>query len=304
MYFSFAYKIYLVFLFAIPVLIFLHFYGLKNIKGKSLRFANFEAIARVKGIDLYSKSVLVLILNIILISLLVFALSGLTINKEMDASTFSYVIAIDSSESMEATDLDPDRLTAAKETAKSFVRTLPQESYVGVLAFSGDANVQIDLEKDKRKIIDAIDSIVVSPMGGTDINEAVWNSMRILRKEDNKAIIILSDGQINIGDLDATIEEAMDEEVVIHTIGIGTVEGGEVRYGLSKLDEKSLKGLAYNTKGKYFNVEDNNELKETFEGFMDITKKIGSIDLSFYLIIVVIVLFLFKQYLITTNRIL
>jgi len=282
MYFSFAYKIYLVFLFAIPVLIFLHFYGLKNIKGKSLKFANFEAIARVKGIDLYSKSIFVLIINLILVSLLVLSLSGLTINQEMDASTFSYVIAIDNSESMEATDLAPNRLEAAKETAVSFIEALPLESYVGVISFSGDTNVLIDLEKDKRKIIEAIEEILISPVGGTDINEAVWNSMRLLRKEENKAIIILSDGQINIGDLGTTIEEAIDDGVIIHTVGIGTVEGGEVNYGLSKLDEKSLKSLAYNTKGKYFNVKDNEELKETFDDFIDITKKIGSINLSFY----------------------
>ena len=88
MYVSFTHPFYLVFLFAIPVLILLHFFGLKNIKGRALSFANFESIARVRGIDLYSKNILLLFFNILFVVLLVFALSGFTLHKEMAASEF------------------------------------------------------------------------------------------------------------------------------------------------------------------------------------------------------------------------
>ena len=135
MYISFSHPLYLLFLFVIPVLIFFHFYGLKNMRGKALKFANFEAIARVKGIDLYSKNIMLLIFNISFAVLLVISLAGFTLYKEMKTSDFSFVVAIDNSESMSATDLIPNRLAAAKETAAEFVDNLPYESQLGVISF-------------------------------------------------------------------------------------------------------------------------------------------------------------------------
>ena len=105
------------------------------------------------------------------------------------------------------------------------------------------------------------------------------------------------DGQINVGDIDETIDYAIYNDLLIHTFGIGTVEGGAVSYGLSKLDEDSLKSLAYNTEGNYFSVENREEMEESFGEIVGVTKKVGSIDLSFYLIIVIIALFIIKQYL-------
>lgn len=303
MYISFTHPLYLFFLFAIPVLIFFHFYGLKNIKGRALKFANFEAIARVKGIDLYSKNIMLLIFNILFVILLVLALSGLTLYKEMDASSFSFVIAIDNSESMSAKDIPPDRLTAGKETAINFIDSLPYESYVGVLSFSGESYIEQKPTKNKQEIKSAIESIELSEVSGTDIFEAISNSVKILETEKNKAIILLSDGQINVGNVNDAIDYAKSNNVLIHSIGIGTASGGNVSYGMSKLDENSLKSLAYNTGGRYFNAENKAEMAISFNQIIGVTRKLGSIDLSFYLIIVVIVLFIAKEFLLSINKI-
>jgi len=303
MYISFTHPVYLLFLFVIPILIFFHFFGLKNIKGKALKFANFEAIARVKGIDLYSKNIYLLIFNILFVVLLVLALSGLTLHKEVEASSFAFVIAVDNSESMSASDLTPNRLNVAKETAVEFVDALPYESYIGVVSFSGDSRVEQQITKNKQEINYAINGIELSNVKGTDIFEAISNSAKLLEKEKNKAIILLSDGQINIGNVDEAIDYAKFNEVLIHAIGIGSVEGGEVSYGLSKLDEDSLKSLAYNTGGRYFNVENKQELKDSFSEIIGVTRKLGKINLSFYLIMLVIILFLIKQFLLSINKI-
>lgn len=302
MYISFTHPLYLIFLFVIPILIFFHFYGLKNIKGKTLKFANFEAIARVKGIDIYSKSMLVLIFNTAFIILLVLSLSGLTLHKEVDASSFSFVIAIDNSESMSAIDLEPSRLAAAKQSAVEFVESLPYESYVGVISFAGDSYIEQALTKNKQEIKYGINNIEISGIGGTDVFEAVSNSAKILENEGSKAVILLSDGQINIGNVGETIDYAKYNDVMIHTFGIGTIEGGEVSYGLSKLDEDSLKSLAYNTEGRYFNVKDEGEMKKSFGEIIGVTEKLGSVNLSIYLIITCIALFIVKQFLITINK--
>jgi len=301
---SFTHPLYLLFLFGIPILIFFHFFGLKNLRGRSLKFANFEAIARVKGIDLYSKNILLLIFNILFIVLLVFALSGLTIHREIEASSFSFVIAIDNSESMSAVDILPNRLEAAKETAINFVDSLAFESYVAILSFSGDSKIEQALTKNKQEIKYAIENIEISDVKGTDIFEAISNSIKLLDKEKNKAIILLSDGQINIGEIREAIDYAKFNGVLIHTIGIGSIEGGETNYGFSKLDEDSLKSLAYNTDGKYFNVNSREELSNSFSQLSGTTRKLGSIDLSSYLIIIIIILFIIKQFLMSINKLL
>ena len=303
MFISFTHPMNLWFFLAIPVLIFLHFYSLKNIRGKSLKFANFDAIARVKGIDIYSKNIFVLIFDILILGLLVLSVSGLVVYKEVSASSFSFVIAIDNSESMSAVDFAPDRFSAAKKTAVDFISNLPFESYVGVISFSGDSKIENSLTKDKQELISSIENIEISSMGGTDIYDAVLNSVNVLRKENNKAIILLSDGQINAGNVRETINYAIDNEVMIHTIGVGTIEGGAVSYGLSKLDENSLKSLSYSTGGQYFEARDINSLENSFDSIIGVTEKVGSINLSFYLIMGVIVLFLLKQFLVGTNRI-
>ncbi len=304
MFISFTHPSYLAFLFAIPFLIFFHFYGLKNMKGKALKFANFEAIARVKGIDLYSKNVILLAFNILFVVLLVFALSGLTLHKEVDASSFSFVIAIDNSESMSATDIEPDRLSAAKGTAINFINSLPYESYVAVLSFSGDSSIEQALTKNKQEIKDAIDRIEVSSVGGTDIFEAVSSSAELLKGEKNKAIILLSDGQINVGNINDVVDNAKFNEVLINTIGIGTLAGGEATYGISKLDEDSLKSLSYNTGGKYFDVNSREEMRESFSQIIGVTRRLSSMDLSYYLIIIAIILFIIKEFLLSINKIL
>src|SRR4030042_2424653 len=187
--FSFTHPFYLLFLFSVPILIFFHFFGLKNLKGKSLKFANFEAIARVKGIDLYSKNIFLLVFNSLFIILLVFSLSGLTITREIEASSFSFVIAIDNSESMSAIDLSPNRLEAAKEIAINFVNSLAPESYVAILSFSGNSKIEQMSTKNKQEIKYAIENIEISDIKGTDIFEATSNSIKLLSREKNKAII-------------------------------------------------------------------------------------------------------------------
>jgi Ca-activated chloride channel family protein len=303
MYISFTHPFYLVFLFAIPVLILLHFFGLKNIKGRALNFANFESIARVKGIDLYSKNILLLLFNILLIVLLVFALSGLNVHRDIAASEFSFIIAIDSSESMSAIDMDPNRLAAAKETAIDFVNSLPSGSNVGVISFSGDTYVEQGLTKNKPDIRYAIDNIEIGFVKGTDVFEAVTNSIELLKNEKRKSVILLSDGQINIGNIGKTITYANLDELVIHTLGIGTVTGGETSYGLSVLDEDSLKSLAYNTNGEYFNVRSKQDMKDSFDEIITVTEREGSFDLTIYLIIMVIILFIVKQFLLSIHKI-
>lgn len=271
-------------------------------RGNSLKFENFHAIARIKGIDFYSKSLFVLFYNVLLVLILVFALSGLNFNQMMESSSYSFVIAIDNSESMNSIDIPPNRLTFAKDNAIFFIDSLPYESYTGILSFSGNSKVESKLTKNKEDLKETVKSLEISDVKGTDIVEAIVNSGRLLSTEKNKAVILMSDGQINTGSVSDVISYAKDNNITIHTIGIGTVEGGNSSFFLSKLDEDSLKSIAYNTGGRYYNVIERSQFTKVYPEIIVRTQRIASFELRNYLIIASLILFTLKSFLSATNR--
>lgn len=301
MYITFSYPQYLFLLVITPIIVLIHFLTLKSTKRKALKFANFDAIARISGVEFFSKDIVTSILSVLIIFILVLAVSGLTLHKQADASSFSFVLAIDSSRSMEAKDLPPNRLDAAKETAKNFIDAAPSTTRIGVVSFSGNTYIHQDITDNKNIVGDAIDNIEQSMIEGTDINEVVITSTNLLRGEEGKAIILLSDGQITVGTIDEAVTYANEHDIIINTIGIGTVEGGETSYGLSKLDEESLKALAYITGGEFFKATDKETLSESFDKALRLTRKKISVDLSRYLIFVTIIIFMIYYALINSR---
>jgi Ca-activated chloride channel homolog len=301
MIFSFLHPQYLFLLFAIPIIFIIHFFSLNNRKKIALKFANFDAISRIQGIDFFSKNIIILSLSVLIVLLMILAVSGLSIQVFKKSSSFSFVIVIDSSESMEADDFKPDRITVAKQTAIDFVNEAPIGVRIGVVSFSGNSYIRQDISEDKTEIKNSINSINIESWGGTDIYEAIITSTNLLYDEENKAIILLSDGQINVGKLEDIIDYANENKVLIHTIAIGTTEGGRTSHAISKLDEDSLKSISYNTYGEYFLAENKEELSQSFLNILDLTKKKVSIKLSNYLILFAIVLFIIKFFLANTR---
>lgn len=292
---------FLLFLLAVPLIILIHFYALKSSKKKAMKFANFESIGRVKGVDIFSKNIVILILSLLIVILIVLAVSGMTLHYRAESSSFSFVLAIDSSSSMETDDFSPNRLEAAKSTAIDFIETSPIATRVGVISFSGDTYIEQEITDEKPKIKNSIENIQTKEVSGTDIYEAIVTSTNLLRKEDTRSIILLSDGQVTVGDIETAIEYANRNDVIVHTIAIGTEEGGEASYGLSKLDKETLKSIAYHTEGEFFQVEDKQEFSSSLEEVTKNTEKEISSDLSSYLLIGAIVLFLVKYYLMNTR---
>ncbi|MEK6844266.1 MAG: VWA domain-containing protein [Nanoarchaeota archaeon] len=298
---SFLYARYLFFLFLIPLFIFIHIVTLKSAKSTALRFANFEAIARIRGVDIISKNLVILSLSILIMLSSILALSGLTLHLIINSSSHSFVLALDTSKSMEANDIGPNRMEAAKSSALKFVDNAPFGTRMGIVSFSGSAFIEQSVTEDKGLVKSAISNIVLSNVGGTDINEVVITGTNLLEKEDGKAIILLSDGQINVGSVEDAVKYATVHNVIIHTIAVGTEEGGETSYGLSKLDEDSLTALSYNTGGQFFRARDINELSDSFNNAIEQTSKSVGIDLSRYLLIASILLFFLEYYLINTK---
>lgn len=299
--FSFSHPQYLIFLLIIPAMFFIHFLSLTSRKKTALKFANFDAISRIQGVDFFSKNLVILFLNIFIVLSLIFAISGLTLHTTMESSSFSYVIAIDSSQSMNANDLSPNRMDAAKETAVNFVENSPADIRFGVISFSGSSRIERDMTDKKDEVVMALKDIILSGYGGTDLYEAVLSSTILLKNDKQKSVILLSDGQINVGTIEEAISYANENDVIVHTIGIGTLEGGMTEYAISKLDEDSLKSLAYNTGGVYARIYDKENLTKFFSQALSLTQRKVSISLLEYLIIFAIVVLLIEFFLNNTK---
>jgi len=301
MYFTFTDPKYLFALLTIPFIIFIYLLSLKNTKKKALTFANFNAIAKVRGVSFFSRNIITTVLSIIVITLMTLSASGMTLHTQAYASSFSFVIAIDVSRSMEAKDITPTRLDASKQTAKEFIDSSPITTKFGVVSFSGNAYIHQDITEKKGLVKESIEGIEISSIEGTDIYEAVITATNLLKEESGGSIILMSDGQMNVGEVDDAIDYANRHDVIINTIGIGTLEGGETPYGISRLNEEVLKALAYNTEGDYYSVQDKNALSNSLETIMKLSQKKISVDLSGYLLFAAMIAF-FIDYILVNSR--
>ena len=219
--------------------------------------------------------------------LLTFALLGLAAARpEMEVRVpreqATVIVTIDVSTSMEATDVEPNRLDAAAEAATSFVEELPEGFNVGVVTFSGRTAVRAAPSDDREATLIALQGLTLS--GRTAIGEGVFTSLEqiaamAVRAGTDKVpahIVLLSDGSNTSG---RTPEEAAtasrEAGVPVSTIAYGTPDGTIERQGRVvgvPVDEETLAELAADTDGRAYTAESNDELNAVYE---DIQSSIG-----------------------------
>jgi Ca-activated chloride channel family protein len=285
--------VFLWFLLAIPCLIIVHFLTLKYSRKSALRFSNFEAIARVTREYIATKpytslflnrGVVLLTLRILALSLLILAVAGTVVWYEGETSDFDFVLAIDSSSSMLADDFTPNRLEATKVAAGLFVDILAHQSKVGLVTFGGTSYVEQKPTSDFALLKGDIANISVSRVGGTDLATAIVTSSNLLiGGERGKAVILLTDGQSNVGaSIDDGITYANNDNVIVHTIGVGTEQGGKFLGVdvLSRLDEDTLQRIASLTGGEYFRADNKDALVNAYKDISGLTTRKLSLSLT------------------------
>jgi len=197
--------------------------------------------------------------------------------EEVVRSGVDVFIALDTSLSMAATDVAPSRLEKARHIASSLIDHL-EGNRVGLIVFAGSAFVQCPLTLDDgaaRIFLDAVTTGAV-PEAGTNVASALEAARRgfVSKETKYKVVILITDGEQHEGDPLAVTEQAREEGVVIHTVGVGTAAGdpipirnsqGEItdykrdeagQPVLSRLDEDSLGRIALASGGKYFRASD------------------------------------------------
>ena len=182
------------------------------------------------------------------------------------------IFALDTSKSMLATDIKPNRLERAKLALKDLIKKLPGDK-VGLIAFSGTSFLQCPLTMDYNAFGISLDSLNTSsiPRGGTVIGEAIETARKAFKASSSGTgiLILISDGENHEGDPVAKAKEAAKDGLKIFTIGIGSPEGELITlrdengnsYYLkdeqgnvvkSVLNEKILQEIAKAGNGAYF----------------------------------------------------
>ncbi len=191
------------------------------------------------------------------------------------------LIALDISRSMLAADLEPNRLTMAKNKIKKLLSFLDCER-VGLILFSGSAFVQCPLTNDYSAFfmyLDHVDAETISS-GSTIITQAIsqaLNSYKSMPSKKSKLLVIFTDGEDFSEDLHLYKQQARDQNLKIFTVGVGTQEGAPIpiydeqgkRVGhqkdkkgnvvISHLNDDILSVLAKEAGGNHIRLTSNND---------------------------------------------
>lgn len=213
------------------------------------------------------------------------------------------ILAIDVSGSMQAEDVRPNRMEAAKSAATAFVGKQSAKARIGVVSFTDNAAIVQAPTDDKEAVKAAISRL--RPQRGTAIGRGILTSLEAIFENSDldfpvqpahpssgqrstpapatpratrvpegyfapATIVLLTDGENNVFPPPlSVVQEAIDRGIRIYTIGLGSPEGTILRIQgrqiRTRLDEATLKQVAELTKAEYYLASDEAELQKVYE---------------------------------------
>ncbi|MGH8990982.1 MAG: VWA domain-containing protein [Acidimicrobiia bacterium] len=206
-----------------------------------------------------------------------------TIPGEVEREQATVIVAIDASDSMGATDVEPDRITAAVTAARAFIGDLPSTFHVGLVTANSAPTVVVAPTTDHQAVQNALDTLELSP--GTALGEAIFTSLSALPAEVREAaadagsdagedkapaahIVLLSDGVTTTGRPDReAIDAAAAAGVPVSTIAFGTDDASVVSQGQTvdvPVDDTALRAIAEGTGGQFFDAASPAELRQVY----------------------------------------
>lgn len=148
--------------------------------------------------------------------------------EEVRRRGLQIVVALDTSNSMLATDLKPSRLQQAKWGLRDMVGRLRGDR-IALVAFAGAAFVQCPMTIDYAAFLMTLDDIYagIVPRGGTDIPNAVRTALQAFDYETggDRALVLVTDGENHAGDVSAVAAEVRRRGVHLFVVGVGTPDG-------------------------------------------------------------------------------
>ncbi len=287
----------------VPLVVLLYVWLLRRRKKTALRYANLALVKQAMGSSVAWRRHLPPALMLLAVAALLVAAGRPMAVISLPSQQETIMLAIDVSGSMRATDVLPDRITAAKEAAKTFVTELPRNVRIGVVQFAGTAAVVQAPTLSRDDVTAAIDRFqlqrgtatgsgillslaTIFPDAGIDLSQITGQRNMPAAPSDkpkpeftpvqpgsysSAAIIMLTDGQRTTGpDPLEAAKMAADRGVRVYTVGVGTKDGETIGFeGWSmrvRLDEDTLKAVSNLTRAEYFYAGTAADLKKVYQG--------------------------------------
>jgi Ca-activated chloride channel family protein len=294
--FRFANPDFLYLLLLLPAVILLYIINAIRKKKALRRLGDINLVSRLVPEMSRIRPAIKFIMELVAVSALIIALARPQFGSKIEdvrKQGVEVIIALDVSNSMLAEDIQPDRLTRAKQAISRLVDNLDNDK-IGLIVFAGDAYIQIPVTTDyisAKMFLSTINPNMV-PKQGTAIGAAIGLGIRSFSPGEgkSKAMIIITDGENHEDDPVKEAEEATKAGIIIHTIGIGSTEGvpipviingkkdylkdAEGNTVITKLDEEILKKIALSTGGNYVRASNSNiGLDEIFSGIKKMKKQ-------------------------------
>lgn len=219
-------------LLVIPVLIALYVWLVRRKGRAGMRFPNTGILGAVVPVQSQWRRHLAVALS--LASLITLGLAWARPNgvEQVPRERATIVLVIDISLSMQATDVKPDRLDAAKQAAKEFVAGLPSQYNVALVSLAGNPASRMPPTTDHAQVNRAVDALKVQE--STAIGEAIYVALATLQSAPKApdgsiapgAVVLLSDGQNTAGrSPQQAAGDALKSKVPVYTIAYGTDNG-------------------------------------------------------------------------------
>jgi len=264
-------------LLGVPALIAGYLFILRRRRAYTVRFTNLELLSTVVPKSPGWRRHVPPVFLLLALMFLVGALARPTMERSVPKEQAGVMLVIDVSLSMAATDIAPDRITAAKAAAIEFGRAAPEELRIGVAAFSELSFLASPLTRNRTQIEAAVQSL--RPLAGTAVGDGLWVALDEIARQVNDgkqapaSVLLLSDGHSNRGrEPQEAAERARTMGVKVFTVGLGT-QGATLDLGGQEvpvdLDEVQLQDIAETTGATYFRSVD-------AEGLTDVYRNLSS----------------------------
>lgn len=214
---------------------------------------------------------------------LVAAVARPALEERVPRETATVMLVIDTSISMEATDVSPTRMEAAIDAARAFVERLPPRLSVGLVAFDRTSRVMASPTEDHAVVDRALQRLTTGP--GTAAGEGLYVALAAIEAADvagrtgndqTAAIVLLSDGVTTVGrPVELAAVAAAEQGVPVSTIAFGTDSGTVTVQGRIipvPADPETMRAVARTTGGSSFEAFSAEELKEVYD---DIGTRVG-----------------------------
>lgn len=306
---SFENPLLLLTLLVVPAALALYLLAERRQMRYAVRFTNLEVLARVAGGRPWRRY-LPLALFLVALASLCIGLARPHVMRTVPDERATVILVLDASRSMQAQDVHPSRLAAAKAASRTFIDRFPEGLRLGLIVFSGDVQVAAPPTTDHALVYRSVDAVEnFAGFGGTAIGDAIARAVRLGQHAVNRgrvlasggaaspvrsarglvSIVFLSDGRQNRGILQPFegAEIAKAAGIPVYTVALGTPNGvpipgrsggsggtfggagggGAGTFGGRRRapDPETLKAIALQTGGEFFEARTAGSLKAVYE---------------------------------------